>query len=433
MVRSTLRVESLSIARRTRRAGSRYSAGFALGVSVLLVAALLPGGRAMPATERAPSDAGSGVPLFAADSAPYPTCVTTEFEGSQDCTNGRLIYDPASGEVVAFLSCVGGPNLLSSCTWTYSNGSWTNITSTDGQNPPYLEDAGWVWDSAAGYGLLFGGISTQRPGFFNQTWEFQYGRWTNLSVASPRLAGTIFPVAQYDTSSSEVVALWQASLLEGGATYAWTYRAGTWTNVTDTSAPPRAFPNFPSSASDPSDGGVLYYGGFNATTGAVDNQTWIFSNGTFHEVAARNAPSPRISPSLGYDSIDGYDLLVGGANTSCSTPCTLLPGEWTFADGRWTNITGTVRGTEPFEEDGQLVTDVAAHAVIEGFGVVGPESEFGTVPQADLYFYVNGTWTSVTPSSAGGPSELLLVLGATAAGVAVALAALVLSRRRRTR
>ncbi len=398
---------------------------------MLLVASLLPGAGAIPSAELARSDAGSGTPLLAAESAPYPSCVTTEFEGSQDCTNGRLIYDPVAGEVVALLSCVGGPDLLSSCTWTYSNGTWTNITTSDGPNPPYLEDEGWVWDSADGYGLLFGGISTQRPGFFNQTWEFQNGRWTNLSVVSPRPDGTIFPVAQYDPSSSEVVALWQASLLEGGATYAWTYRAGTWTNVTDTSAPPRGFPSFPSSAPDPSDGGVLYYGGFNSTTDVVDNETWLFSNGAFHQVPAPNAPPPRISPSLGYDSIDGYDLLVGGANATCSTPCTLLPGEWTFADGRWTNITGTVRGTGPLEEGGQVVTDVAAHAVMEGFGVVGPESEFGTVPQADLYFYANGTWTSVSPSSAGGASELIALLGATAVGVAIALAAFVLWRRRR--
>ncbi|MCI4364632.1 MAG: hypothetical protein L3K10_01000, partial [Thermoplasmata archaeon] len=102
-----------------------------------------------------------------------------------------LVYDVALEEVVMFggVSQCGQANSFSlGDTWTFSNGTWTNITGTVGVAPSPRWGMAMVYDPTAGQVVLFGGTDTY--GFANnETWEFN-GTWhdlTSTQITSPPL------------------------------------------------------------------------------------------------------------------------------------------------------------------------------------------------------------------------------------------------------
>ena len=73
-------------------------------------------------------------------------------------------------------------------------------------------------------------------------------------------------------------------------------------------------------ADDPSDHGVLFYGGYaNSSADApAENSSWLYANGTWKGVTGSSAPPALYDPSKTYDSVDGYILLVGGTTQRCT-------------------------------------------------------------------------------------------------------------------
>jgi len=375
--------------------------------------------------------------LESSDGSPYPPCVTEQVPGGgSQCGAFEMVYDATDGYVVAYSICVEPRVVFTSCTWKYSGGTWTNITSPTGPNPPADLGESFVWDAPDRCAVLFGGLIYPIGDPLRTVWEFRGGAWTNLtSVVSPAIPGTWSTRATYDSSDGYVVSVWQNFIRPSGATYSYTYHGGLWTNVTATSNE-SGFPLQPVAADDPSDGGALFFGGANGSTLASTNETWLFSGGMWHLLAGRPAPSSRDSPSMAYDSLDGYVLMVGGTVGICGNPgCELLPDEWTFAHGRWTNVTSTVRGDPPVEQGGLMVTDLADGYLLEGFGIVGVYNSTGfEIPQSGLYTYLNGTWTAYFPPTAAGFPWLeaySLTLVAVVAAAAATAYLLRFQRRRR--
>ena len=95
-----------------------------------------------------------------------------------DAHDGYVLFvgvDERSGSIVG-----GG-----SWTWKFTNGQWTNISSTAGSPPSPRLDEVMAYDSTTGGALLFGGTScTQGPcgsPSLNDTWTFENGVWQNVT------------------------------------------------------------------------------------------------------------------------------------------------------------------------------------------------------------------------------------------------------------
>jgi hypothetical protein len=122
-----------------------------------------------------------------------------------------LVYDSTSDRVFLFGTVAfTGPNEvgehLTSETWTFFDGNWTNDTTTAGSPPP-AEGSAMVADDPPDHGvLLFGGGN-----YDNDTWVFGNGSWKEqLSVLVP--PGRAEADGAYDPTS-------QVDVMFGGAIY----------------------------------------------------------------------------------------------------------------------------------------------------------------------------------------------------------------------
>ena len=399
---------------------------------ILAALAVAVGVGAAPALAAGGSASGGAAP---SGSSPYPTCYTTLVNGTPTCLGAHVVYDPVDGYLVDYMLCLGGPTLFESCTWTYANGSWTNITATDGPNPPGFLDPGFVWDAADGYALLFGELSYPLGHRGLDAWSFRGGVWTNLTVPTPESAIWFATEAAYDSTLGEVVALWAPGpyyLGTAGVT-SWAYRAGRWTNLTGLAAPPKLGQSL--LIDDPAVAGLLAYGGF-GVSGAWQPATWEFANGTWTNLtSAATPPADVVGSALAYDPFTGQVMLVGGQIESCASGvCPVLAFMWLFGGDAWVNVTGSVAGPLPIEADGILVANPPSGQMIEGFGtasVGGTALANVDTPQSHLYLYANGAWSSVAASSAAGPAPPTVLWIAVGAGVAVAAVAAWAGLRRR--
>jgi hypothetical protein len=131
-------------------------------------------------------------------------------------------------------------------TWEFSAGSWTNVTASVGTAPSARGYSQCTYDSADGYVLLFGGMSTTSTTPLGDTWEFNpqasaSGAWVSLSPAkspearfqgnmvySTALAGTYLMCGAVGTLAAKT---------DQGAGYGctvWQWSSGNWANVTST-------------------------------------------------------------------------------------------------------------------------------------------------------------------------------------------------------
>lgn len=256
-----------------------------------------------------------------------------------------MTYDAADRYVVLFggLSATAYP--LDE-TWTFVNGSWTNITSTAGVAPVARSFMAMTYDAADGYVLAFGGSSfaactSSGSSTCNDTWSFLHGKWNKIPATPPydysgesvnRFSMT------YDVADSYVLAT------DGMDT--WRYSAGVWSSFCGSNCT-----NFipgpdleGTVAYDASDGYVVFFGSApcNACAPAYiqGSYTWKFSGGTWTNITATagTPPPSRVYSSLTSDSSTGGVLLFGGLTNNGSTGFLCLNDTWTFADGVWSQF-----------------------------------------------------------------------------------------------
>src|SRR3989475_7411170 len=145
-----------------------------------------------------------------------------------------MAYDAVDGYGVLFGGVSSNPTVFPFSgtlgdTWKFAGGSWTNITTTTG--PPARTLSTLAYDAADGYTLLFGGVSGT-TGFFGDTWRFLAGTWTNIptSIApSARSNGSI----AYDDADHYIVLFGGTSTAVGlSDTWTWESVIGTRTTFT---------------------------------------------------------------------------------------------------------------------------------------------------------------------------------------------------------
>jgi hypothetical protein len=271
-----------------------------------------------------------------------------------------------------------------------SSVGWSNLTAGLSPAPQPLTWASIAYDSHDGYVLLFGGYlfnatDSMQDGIItggnvtSQTWKFQNGTWTDLTrtagvAPAPRegammsddpsdgyvlLFGGTYSVfcsngANNTTPSHPPGA--NCSMYPGPYDYAfypndtWTFRDGAWSRLHPLVSPPgRALGQM---AYDPRDGYVVFFGGL--TGQGLDlnlGDTWTFSHGNWTDLtpSLRTAPGARGMGGMAWDASDGCLLLFGGVNYISTSPWTtslpwnqLLNDTWTFVGGNWTNITASL-------------------------------------------------------------------------------------------
>ena len=289
-----------------------------------------------------------------------PTAPWTNPPGFTQLT---LVYDSADHYVVAFDGTT---------TWTFADGTWTNISATAG-GPGGRVGMAIADDPLDGYVLAWGGTGicpgSPLQGLCNDTWAFHAGTWTRLTVECNRTATVPTPNCAQLSPSTSAQATFDAAdgyvilheaISGAGGFETWTYFNRTWTDR-DYTASNVSIPQ--------TDLGAIAYDaaahevvGF-AVTGNVAFQrptpsagpqadTYIWKNLTWVNVTATTtgAPPARFDPQLVFDASDGFLLMYGGWTGSCSAwagnfcsnaSVQSLHDAWEYANGSWRAIAGT--------------------------------------------------------------------------------------------
>ncbi|HEV2317652.1 MAG TPA: PKD domain-containing protein [Thermoplasmata archaeon] len=346
----------------------------------------------------------------------------TSFGWQQITTNGSppgtagggFAYDPADNYTVLFGGCVAGNYWYSVCTptnttWTYRNGTWTQLYPT--LSPPARYYTSLTWDAALGELVLFGGNGSN--GFLNDTWSFVHGTWHQLAPAvSPPARAAAYMT--YDAALSQIVlfggeSFRQLTNLQSesyvGADFGdtWVFSGTTWTNVTPaTSPPPR---DSGSMAYDAQDGLVVLYGGFYWGGGGGNyGDTWVY-NGSGNWTQQYTSPSPtgRNNGAFAMDPTLGADVLFGGHYSYSFYNDTWAYNQtfgWVQLSGSSFNGSTGSNWTSPSQRwASQLTFDAADNCLVLFGGYVGP----GGYATSGFTYY-NDTWSLGACGSASGSS-----------------------------
>jgi hypothetical protein len=293
--------------------------------------------------------------------------------------------------------------------------SWSNLT-TKVIPAPSARQTVMVWDAADGYALLFGGY-IKVPGaqeYYGEsdTWTYLNGVWTNITStviggAPPDAAN---PSMAYDPFSQEVV-------LFGGATnvqsidqaQTWTYRAGEWTNITNTAGTPpypRAAAVF---VADLADQQMILFGGLsqNATRERVYAQTdtWLFKGNTWSNITSQVSGS---LPALIYTS-GAYDPAESGIialGTGYAGP-PYVSITYLYSAGKWTNLTAALPTPGPRQVVGLFAYDPAVGAAIlsSSLEITASGSNYSLSPVTWAFY--EGNWINITTTAGAPPSGTL--------------------------
>ncbi len=334
-----------------------------------------------------------------------------------------LVYDAVDREFVLFGGLgSGNPSVLGD-TWTFQNGTWTNLTPGLLTAPSPRFYPGMTWDPTIGAVLMFGGQAGRLS--FSDTWSFVHGRWTNLTATvGPAPSGRSYAAMAYD-STDRVTLLFggfnESPLQEYGDT--WEFSGGRWMNLTSgLTIAPSARPDA-GIMDDPGDGYLLVFGGDTPRdTTPFFNDTWGFAHGRWTNLTNRSpsAPSGREDPAAGYDLRSGFAIMSGGTTTP-GVPD--LSDTWSYTGLRWTNLTAELRGSPPPRGGARMAYDPVGDRFLL-FGGVG-RNVFGDT-------WVLTFLPEPRPISNTAPSWVgWIILAPAAAGTAAAVMLVGIRRRRK--
>lgn len=278
-----------------------------------------------------------------------------------------MTYDAGDGYAVLFGGAKGAEAFDD--TWTFQNGTWTNITAGAGTLPAPRIAPALAYDAADGYVILAGGLNPQSHPF-SDVWEFHAGTWSELSASGlPSALQTPCGIqATYDSTDGYVLFLAAScnSGPRGGVAYS--YRAGTWTDLNPGASGPGGAPvpgyEGGTLADDPLLHGAVFYGGTDLYGKGAWAETSVFSAGNWtDETANLSGPPPaQVNPALAFDPSYSGLLLVGGWQPN-ATYDYQQPPTWVLNGTVWANVSS---GASPptGSGGGALVWDPGENASI---------------------------------------------------------------------
>ena len=195
-----------------------------------------------------------------------------------------MAYDPGSEHLVLVGGEAPGQISGSEQTWTYQNGGWQNVTAS--VHPPGWISPFFALDPATGHLLLSGGVTAPVfPTYQQQSWTYSAGSWQNVtSTLGPNEPGSrVGGLGGYSAG-------WNETLLFGGGAGAgvdrdlWTLGGtGEWSQAGGVVEPTGAFYST-QSAYYPATGGFVAFcqaalGSFYGLTtiNGIYNSTWLLT------------------------------------------------------------------------------------------------------------------------------------------------------------
>ncbi len=335
---------------------SRLGRAFAVGILLLIV---ISGSNALPApfapalgTHVPLSRTGATVaalppshparPISRAESTSAWVDLSSDSVATPPCGGDQgIAYDPLLWEFVSFggvIPCTL-PGFAGGYTWTFSNGTWTNLSASLPTAPSPRYGMAMTYDAADGYIVGFGG-ATSAGVPFNDTWIFN-GTWvnvTNRQTTSP--TGVFNAGVAYDASTSSVV-LVDGFGLGGNVNATWSFSGGQWSQLHPTSLPPAI--HSPGMLYDASTSSILLFGGV-SIGGQIQSETWSFAGGNWTQLFPTISPPAVFDPTAFYDGV-GQRPIVFGGYTQLPGSYAPVAGTWTFSNGNWSNISSSVTGS----------------------------------------------------------------------------------------
>ena len=275
-------------------------------------------------------------------------------------------------------------------------GNWTNLTSTLKTGPSARDNESFAYDPAAGYSVLFGGQGVMGQ-FFNDTWIFRNGSWTDLTnslaASPPATAGASLT---YDPALGGL-------LLYGGyagpghlAKDTWSFVGGAWKVLgsNSTASPPGFFE--PLLSYDAQDDYLLLFGG--TQNGVATNQTWKFDNGSWTNLTSTvvGSPPPMAGGGGAYDAQVGAVVLFVPVSTGRAGGTSQT---WEYENMVWSQVTSTA--TPEAHHFAGIALDLASRAMV----LFGGNDEFSPLPLADTWVFQSGNWTNATNPNAPHPND----------------------------
>jgi PKD repeat protein len=273
-----------------------------------------------------------------------------------------------------------------------SSAYWTNLTGPIA--PPTSDYVGMTYDPIDHYVVLFGGLSsTGYP--LNDTWTFENGTWTNISAtAGPSPSARYGMEMTFDAADGYVLAFggtWFEPCPGTGdpeCDLTWSFVGGHWHPIsTEGSTPPASV----SIAYDASDSYVV------ATNGVG---TWRYSGGVWAPFCGTNCSNfitgPGVQGTMAYDEGDGYVVLFGTHPCdTCGVSYASGSFTWKFLAGKWTNLTATA-GTPPSPRTDAVMAYDGASASVLLFGGIGSSGAGDAIWQNDTWWFRDGSWSNLT-------------------------------------
>ena len=314
------------------------------------------------------------------------TSLTSRANAGPDQTDVSMTFDTGDSYVLLF----GGQNYLfqsQAYTWTYANGTWTNVTAQVTGAPPAVSGDVLAYSPPANAVVMFGGIYSS-GGYSSYTYTYHDLVWTNLSsTAGAPPSGRVFSAFTYDTYDKELV-LFGGEVAGGISIWVhdtWVFEAGVWVNISSASPYMPSMIDGPILTDDPGHGAILFGAAVWGFT--VHASTYLFYQGVFHNLTSSLSAEP---PTLYYGGgayvatvggvfvYGGYTLIGGGAYV-------LNPQTWLFNGATWTNVTFFVSPSGmPGDDYGGTAYDPIDQSILSYGGM-------GTIPEDTQYTWaLNG-------------------------------------------
>ena len=266
-----------------------------------------------------------------------------------------MTYDAFDGYVLLF----GGENLASTSspatrdTWTFQNGVWTNITSRQAHSPAGRYAAAMTYDDSDHEVVLFGGYEYMPNVYLGDTWVFSKGQWTNVTATAGTAPSPRWRANMaYDAKDGYVVLYGGTPSNGTPMSDTWEFHSGKWTQLFPSGSPPGRYRA--SMAYDPGDREIVIFGGCTASN-CPDSTTWVYSNLNWSALSLSSVPSPRVYFQIASDPSYSGALLFGGITSASGGVA--LNDTWLFSNNTWTNITSSVNGSPSDRAYGMMSYD----------------------------------------------------------------------------
>ena len=256
-----------------------------------------------------------------------------------------MTWDASDGYVLLWggLFGIGMSPSVANETWTYANGTWTNITSTvTGGHPAGIDLGGLAYDPTSRSVIAFGG-QTLGDVFTNATWAYHDLVWTNLSAsAGPAPSARILFGFSEDSADREVVLFGGATASAGSTHDTWVFKGGRWSDITLTANfPTPGLSAFPSLSDDPAVSGALMICTSLASGDRIAVDTFEFRNGTWTNLTPYLSAEPPVTVlgDLNWFGQGGSVVLDAEVQFRPNAAGEFLfPVTWAFYQGAWVNL-----------------------------------------------------------------------------------------------